>query len=334
MMKQTFKQSLIAGLVVLLAAVVLVGCGSDDSTGTEVDPTEVVEPTEDPTEEVEEGLSMSDLVGTWGEGENMILFLSGDGSGTWLNVFENITHWDIVDGNVHFYLPEEMVGRFEVEFNGEILVLTSVTAGSVFEFERISYAVEEIPVHPLLSASTEEFQQAILDALNEADPYEFRELRGFPGEEEFIAALLELDRDTFRDIAGERDDRIISISVSRLDRVGNSVNQRDANDEDFTHWDFVYEFDEETGRLRINMRHHFDIEADMSGVTRENFDAITIGMSLDDVSDLLGSEGSVGVTSGNHEVRTWSREFGGGTTVIISIYFVDDHVTSISQIGW
>ena len=49
------------------------------------------------------------------------------------------------------------------------------------------------------------------------------------------------------------------------------------------------------------------------------------------VSTLSGSEGTLGAATSNHEIRTWSRTFGGGVTVIISIYFIDGQVASKSQ---
>ena len=188
----------------------------------------------------------------------------------------------------------------------------------------------------LLTASNEEIQQAVIDALNEADKEVYREVRSFSSEQDFIAELLGVEPTVIFEVLnqGVRSGNLTTrISIQRLDRVGNDIPQRDASEDIFSHWDFIYEIDDD-GILRLMMRHHFDIEADMSGVTRENFDAIEVGMTLDDVSSLLGSEGTLGVTSDNHEVRTWSREFGGGTTVIISIYFIDNQVTSKAQVGW
>lgn len=189
--------------------------------------------------------------------------------------------------------------------------------------------LEEEPVeeeNPLLTASNEEIQQAVIDALNAADHSTFMEVRSTGTWRDYIVELLGVEPD----VIGMQ---IVMITLQRLDRHGNDVPRGDASEDTFTHWDFIYEVNDE-GVLRLFMRQHFDIEADMSGVTRENFDAIETGMSLDDVSSLLGSEGTLGVMSGNHEVRTWSREFGGGTTVIISIYFIDNQVTSKAQVGW
>jgi len=188
--------------------------------------------------------------------------------------------------------------------------------------------------NPLSTASKEEIQQAVIDALYAADHSTFINVGSTSCWSDYIAELLDIDSSIISPGWGSDNPRIISITLQRLDRHGNDIPRGNASEDTFSHWDFIYEFREERGDLRLFMRQHFDIEADMSGVTRENFDAIINGMSLDDVSALLGSEGTLGVTSGNHEVRTWSREFGGGTTVIISIYFIDDQVTSKAQVGW
>jgi len=192
--------------------------------------------------------------------------------------------------------------------------------------------------NPLLTASNEEIQQAVIDALNDADQTIFREVGSFRAEQYFISELLGVEPTVIFQMLNQgvrSGNRTTSVSIQRLDRLGNSVPspwQRHVSEDIFSHWDFIYEVDDE-GVLQLVMRHHFDFEADMSGITRENFDAIEIGMSLDDVSSLLGSEGTLGVTSGNHEIRTWSREFGMGT-VIISIYFIDNQVTAKAQVGW
>jgi len=324
------KKSL-ALLTILLMALTLVAC-SDDTDEPEVTETETEEVT-DETEVIEEGISNSDLVGTWGEDGEMRLLLSPDGTGVWIGVFGDI-EWEILDGVFYIYLPDDRYGNFEITLEGSSLLLESIMAEDVvFDYMRMSYEVMEIEEHPLLTASTEEIQQAVIDVLNEADKEIFRDVASFGTEQDFIAELLDIDPSAIFPAVGSGEERIISVAIQRLDRFGNDVNRRYTSEDVFSHWDFVYEFREDD-TLRLIMRHHFDIEADMSGVTRENFDAIENGMSLDDVSSLLGSEGTLGVTSGNHEIRTWSREFGGGTTVIISIYFVDDQVSSKAQVGW
>ncbi|MCL2559878.1 MAG: hypothetical protein FWE07_05265 [Turicibacter sp.] len=337
MKKQLFKPSLMAALVLLLGVVTLVGCGSNDEPANEEEVTEA--PTEY-EEEAEESIRVADFVGTWSEDDQMRLLLAADGTGDWIDMFDNF-EWEVVGNEFHIHLPDDMLARFYFEFEDDTLFLDSIIAEDIeFHFVRMSYEVLEIEEHPLLSASNEEIQQAVLDALNEADSEVYRELTGFASEQEFIAGLLGVDPTVVFQVMNQgvrSGNRTTSVSVQRLDRLGNvfsAANRRYATEDIFLYWDFLYEFDEDEDLLRLIMRHHFDIELDMSGVTRENFDAIEIGMSLDEVSALLGSEGSLGVTSGNHEVRTWSREFGGGTTVIISIYFIDDHVTSLSQIGW
>ncbi|MCL2588051.1 MAG: hypothetical protein FWD84_01440 [Oscillospiraceae bacterium] len=158
----------------------------------------------------------------------------------------------------------------------------------------------------LLTASNEEIQQAVLDALNAADHSTFINVTGFSTWQAYISELLGVEPTVIFEVFNQgvrSGNRTTSITVQRLDRYGNDVPRGDAAEDTFTHWDFIHEINDE-GVLRLFMRQHFDIEVDMSGVTRENFDAIEVGMSLDDVSALLGGEGTLGITSGNHEVRT------------------------------
>ena len=206
------------------------------------------------------------------------------------------------------------------------------------EIEEIEEVEEIEPVeesHPLLTASKEEIQQAIIDTLNAADHSTFTDVGSTSQWQDYIAALMGVEPTVIFRVLNQgvaTGNHTTSITLQRLDRYGNSVPRQDTSEDTFMYWDFVYEVNDE-GILRLFMRQHFDLEADLSGVTRENFDAIAVGMSLNDVSALLGSEGTLGVMSGNHEVRTWSREFGMGT-VIISIYFIDNQVTSKAQVGW
>jgi len=315
--------------VILTAALfIFVACGNDDYETTFEEP-EIIDDVQEEVEEIYEdyvdGIDGADFVGTWGEEQDMMLLLSPDGTGYWINIFGDL-EW-VVDGDeFHALLPGDQVARFYFELDGDNLFLDSVISDNEFNFIRLSHEILEIEEHPLLSASLEEVFEAIIDALEAADETVYREVRSFFTEQEFIADLLGVDPEVVSEV--------ISITIQRLDRYGNTLDRRYATEDIFSHWDFVYEEHEDNIRMRMFMRHYFDIEADMSGVTRENFDAIEIGMSLDEVSALLGSDGTVGVASANHEVRTWSRQFGGGTTVIISIYFIDGNVTTKAQVGW
>jgi len=83
----------------------------------------------------------------------------------------------------------------------------------------------------------------------------------------------------------------------------------------------------------ITITQTYDVETDTSGITRDNFDKIQDGMTLDEVAALLGSQGSVDVASGNIEIRTWTKSFSNASTRIVSITFQDGKVTAKAQVG-
>ena len=155
----------------------------------------------------------------------------------------------------------------EPEFGKEFVSWSFVTSDALESFENSSLRIVRrymLGRNPLFTASNEEIQQAVIDALNEADKEVFREVRGFSSEQEFIAELLGVEPTVIFEVRNQgvrRGNRTTTVSVQRLDRVGNRIFTRRTTEDIFLYWDFIYEVDDD-GILKIIISHHFDIEVD------------------------------------------------------------------------
>jgi len=104
-------------------------------------------------------------------------------------------------------------------------------------------------------------------------------------------------------------------------------NRSNATAENLISWTFTY--DRNTyGDLRIRIHKTFDLNSNLPGISASNFALIEDGMTIEDVRDLLGSQGTMAASSGNTATYRWSQEFGGGVTRIIYVTFESGHVVA------
>ena len=225
-----------------------------------------------------------------------------------------------VDESRNQITAEPLFGKEFVSWDFEVSQLSSFE-NSFLHIIR-SYHIQE--------PTREEIQSLVLEILEEKDNTEYIDLdhrfsdRGALMRHSQFASFLQVDSNLIQE-------DYFSISLRHSDINGDVTSWQDIsqlNEGAFINWSFSYNIND-NGRLFIRIKQIFNFEADTRGITRANFELIQNGMSLDEVSDLLGRQGQLSSSSDSLEIYTWQRN-----TIIISVTFENNVVVAKSQVGF